>query len=307
MLFDRCLVMFSKCLVELYGHRTRRGIPENQKVFITIIVPKGPNEEEQGFAEIEEFSRFPEEKEILFNVRSRFTVLETEDEWYSEELPYRHLVLLYGAQGFRKFITEKKPIQEISIASLENISCYNCKEHFFQMSEKICFVPITDMKKQIYYCKKCIDYDAAPFLYIPLMDKALVYEAYLRGFLLMNANQRQTPCYGYKCYNCQVRKEEVYFICIDCCEKNGNEKWCEDCFERISKCRTSEHRIIVETSPFSFWFESMSPNESNHLKFHDEVMKENSQLFEQGEMYFETHEYERQSNTTVSIFRKMKE
>lgn len=61
----------------------------NQKVFITILVPKGPNEEEQGFAEVEEFSRFPNEKEILFNVRSRFTILETE-----LQSSYHHLVLL---------------------------------------------------------------------------------------------------------------------------------------------------------------------------------------------------------------------
>ncbi len=94
---------------------------------ISILVPKAPNEQEQGFAEIEEYSRYPEEEEILFNVRSRFTVLETEDDdAYSQTVKCRHLVLLYGAQGFRKFIAEENPIQEVSIPSLESISCAQC-------------------------------------------------------------------------------------------------------------------------------------------------------------------------------------
>jgi len=83
------------------------GVDPSKKVFITIIVSKGSNKEEQGFAEVEEFSQFPKEKEVLFNVRSRFTVLETEDEYvYSGSSKCRHLVLFYGAQGFRQFITE---------------------------------------------------------------------------------------------------------------------------------------------------------------------------------------------------------
>lgn len=94
----------------------------NQKVFITILVPNGLNEEEQGFAEVEEFSRYPEEKEILFNVRSRFTVLQAEDQG-----PYRHLVLLYGAQGFRKYISEKNPTQQISITNINDIICSICQ------------------------------------------------------------------------------------------------------------------------------------------------------------------------------------
>jgi len=119
----------------------------SQKVLITIIVPKGPNEEEQGFAEIDEFSKFPEEREILFNVRSRFTVLETEEK-NSESLQYRHLVLLYGAQGFRKFIAEKSPIQEVLIEDVKSTSCFQCKAR----TEKLFFVTL---QKQIYNCKSC--------------------------------------------------------------------------------------------------------------------------------------------------------
>ena len=263
---------------------------QDEKVFITIIVPRGPNEEEQGFAELEDYSIYPPEKEILFNVRSRFTVLETDDE-YSEELPYRHLVLLYGAQGFRKFIAEKKPIKNVSIQDISDISCSHCKEKFVRMSERICFIPIVDIRKQIYYCKKCLDYDAAPFLCIFLMGKGQIYETEVRGSLLMNAHQRQTPFYGYKCFNCQAKKQKMYFVCTDCGAKG--KKWCGDCFERAPQCRESGHKIVLEMSPFSFWCESMSPNELNHLKFQNDLVKENNHLFEHGEMYFQSHEYEK--------------
>jgi len=120
-------------------------IDPSQKVFTTILIPKGPNEEEQGFAEIEEFSQFSGEREVLFNVRSRFTILETEEK-YAEDFPLRHLVLFYGAQGFRKFLAEQNPIQEVSIPKVENISCHSCKTPSYEMAEKIVFISIRNVK-----------------------------------------------------------------------------------------------------------------------------------------------------------------
>ena len=137
------------------------GIDPSQKVFVTIIVPKGQNEEEQGFAEVEEFSRFPKEKEILFNVRSRFTVLETEDE-YSQNLPYRHLVLLYGAQGFRRYLADQNPTLGAPIP-IQNVPCYHCKV----VPEKMALISLIDPQKQIYFCLKCLDHNFAPFLCVP--------------------------------------------------------------------------------------------------------------------------------------------
>ncbi len=153
----------------------------SKMALITIIVPKGPNEEEQGFAEIEEYSMYPMEKEILFNVRSRFTILETEEE-YSEDLPYRHLVLLYGAQGFRRFITEQNPIQKISKGR------DHCED---EMSGKEVFVSI---RTGLYYCKKYLDESDGPFLCVKMKDLAENIE--VKGFLLMNVNWAQTPFYG---------------------------------------------------------------------------------------------------------------
>jgi len=267
----------------------------SKKVFITIIVPKGPNEEEQGFAEIKEFSDFSGEEEILFNVRSRFTVLETEDDYvYSGTSKCRHLVLLYGAQGFRQLMAEKSPIQEVSIPSIESVSCSHCKVKSLELPDRILFVSLADPKKQSPYCKNCLDFGLSPFLYISTMDKVgKPYATKIKGCLLiMNSSQEQNPFYGYRCCNCQAKKQKAYFTCTDCDGKEN--KWCENCFEKVSKCRDiGNHNIVLETSILSFWCEKMSANELNHLKFQKNLVQKGGEAFQQAEMYFESHKYEK--------------
>jgi len=255
----------------------------NKKAFITIIVPKGLNEEEQGFAEVEDYSLFPLEKEILFNVRSRFTVLETEEK-YSPQLPYRHLVLFYGAQRFRKFMTEQNPVKQVTIKDLKSICCCQCN----QTSGEVLFMPVVDIQKPTFYCKKCLDSaTAAPFLYVPPITKNQATFS-IKGFLLTNSNQKGTPFYGYECSKCHLKKQRKYFICTDC-----DKKWCEDCFENDLNCIQAKHSIILEMTSFSFWCEKMTENELNHLKFENDLVTKNDNEFQQAEMYFESHEYEK--------------
>jgi len=257
----------------------------SKKALITIIVPKGPNEEEQGFAEMEEYSQYPQEKEILFNVRSRFTVLETEDDYaYSENSKCRHLVLLYGAQGFRKFISEENPVQEQLVANAEDLSCTQCHVK----SEGILFFSIADHH---YYCKSCTDSGVGPFLCVDKMEKSQTVK--IKGCPLMNSSPGQTPFYGYKCCSCQAKKQKSYFVCTDCIGK----KWCECCFEKEALgCLKTGHNILLETSPFSFWCERMSANEFNHLKFQNNIVQRDCNVFpqfQQAHMYFESHEYDK--------------
>jgi len=260
----------------------------SKKVFRRIIVPKGPNEEEQGFAEVEEFSEFPPEKEVLFNVRSRSTVLETEDGG-SKDSPYRHLVLLYGAQGLRKFVAEKNPLQQVSIHDFEKISGSWCQgPPSNEMTEKMLFKSLRDPTKPIYSCKGCLDPNLAPFLCVPPKGKRPVM---IKGCLLMNSIQTQIPLYGYQCSKCGVKNQKGYFVCIDCCE--NKMKWCESCFDNALTCMEKAHAVILESSPFSFWCEKMSENELNHLKFQNDLVKDSDHVFQQGSMYFETHEYEK--------------
>lgn len=250
----------------------------SKKVFITIIVPKGPTEDEQGFAEMQEFSEYPQEKEILFNVRSRFTVLETEDDG-----PYRHLVLLYGAQGFRKYITEQNPILDVSI--MGQLSCSHCKD----ASSSIFFLSLNKIspEQQIYFCNKCIDHNSAPFLCVPSVAKKETTTRKVIGCCLL-INPIDFPFYGYECSKCKAKKQTQYFLCTDC-----NQTSCQSCFEKSSTNCTS-HNVILETHPFSFWSQTMSENELQHLKFQNNLVINNKFLgFLQAQMFYQSQLYEK--------------
>ena len=263
----------------------------DQKVFITIIVPKGPNDEEQGFAEIAEFSEFPEE-EILFNVRSRFTVLETENK-HSPGRAYRHLVLLYGAQGFRKFLAEQDATHHISIPRLEKSLCTLCKGQPYQKDAEIFFLSLQDLKKHSYFCQRCfvnLPFETyAPLLCVPVKghshQEAGIYRRKIEGFLLKGP--KKIPFYGYTCDKCQAKKQKLYFKCMGC----NQRKWCTDCIESISDCIKAGHAVILENGPFSFWCEKMNESEKRHLKFHEKMA--NSFIFQQAQMYLESHQYQR--------------
>ena len=264
------------------------GVDPTQKVFITIIVPKGSFEEEQGFAEIEEFSRFPKEKEVLFNVRSRFTVLDTEDK-YSDDLPCRHLVLFYGAQGLRRFLTEENPVQHISIEDIGNILCSHCRISTGKMTEKVFFMALANPEKQMYSCKNCLDNSAAPFLWVLVNEK--VFTTKIEGYLLMSSSQIQIPLYGYKCSKCGAKNRKRYFVCTDCGEKE--KRWCEDCFGKTLSCTEMRHAIILENYPLSFWCEKMTKFELSHLKYQKDLVENNDHTFQQAKMSLEAYEYEK--------------
>jgi len=261
----------------------------NQKVFITILVPKGPNEEDQEFAEVEEFSNYPQEKEILFNVRSRFTVLEAEDS-FAQGLPYRHLVLLYGAQGFRRYIAEENPMEDISIPNVENIACSVCSCH--RISTKMFFRPIINGS---YFCEGCLpDFLAnhnGPFACLPMMYDSRTIELDMKGFALNYPMELKLPMYGYKCSQCHAEYREIYFKCTEC-SRERKKVWCENCLESQMDCIQKGHGIVLESNPFSFWCEGMSENELAHIEYQDLLMEINP-VIQQAEMYFESNQYKK--------------
>ena len=233
------------------------GTDFTKSVFITILVPKGPNEEEQGFAEVEELSESPQEKEVLFNVRSRFTVLEIED------ILCRHVILLYGAQGFRKYMTEQNPVlQEVSIPD-DSISCAHCKTLGAEVNGKMLFVNLEN--GQNYYCPMCLPNftasNTAPFLCVPWINSPN-NKIKIKGFAtaLKNKDSPQIPFYGYQCTKCNTKRQRFYLTCTDC----NQHRWCENCFGNPPPdCFNQNHVILLETSPFSFWSQPMSKKELN--------------------------------------------
>jgi len=276
-------------------------------VFITIIVPKGSNQEKQGFVEIKEFSQYPLEEEILFNVRSRFTILETEEE-YSKELPCRHLVLLYGTQGFRRYVTEQNPVQEISIEEIDKILCSKCKNVIQKSHSNMLFLSLADLQNRSYCCQKCLpsllEDSNNPLLCIPMTGVNEKYTTSIKGVVLRYQDLK-IPMYGYRCHECQSTKQKFYFKCTECNE--AKEKYCCDCLERTKHCLQTKHAIILESSPFSFWCERMPKNEIIHLEIQKKLMKKRSDFPIQGEMYLECHEYQKTIEyNTVYIERNKK-
>ncbi len=271
----------------------------SKKVFITIIVPKGPNEEKQGFAEIDQFSDFPMEKEVLFNVRSRFTVLETEDDYEdSETTKCRHLVLLYGAQGFRRFLTEKNPIQEVFIPSAEDISCAECQGKAQEMPGKVFFISL-GLQEDFYYCEECIDNASRNTLFVCITPaEHIPHIIEIKGCLLKNPTN--LPMYGYRCSKCQVKKQKRYFTCIDC-----SSRWCKNCCSP-RECLEANHHILLETSALQFWFMPMSATEMDHLRYQNDSITNNNidEEFQQAEMYFANHKYEKAIEFYTSYIQK---
>jgi len=261
----------------------------SNQVIMTIIIPKGPIEEGQGFAEVEEFSQYPSEEEILFNVRSRFTIVETEEK-YSKEFPYRHLILLYGAQGFRRFMSEQNPVQEIIIENRDTILCSRCQTGIQATHSNMFFLSLVNVENQSFSCQNCLPdllkVSHIPLLCLPTNDADKRYAAKIRGFVL-SYHEPEVPMYGYKCYRCQSSKQSFYFKCLQCNE--GKEKYCLNCVNTIS-CIQLKHVIILENIPFGFWCEKMSESELNPLKVQNEIFSENDQLFLQAKMYFESQE-----------------
>jgi len=273
----------------------------DKKVFISIIVPKGLHEEEQGFAEIAEFSEFPGEQEVLFNVRSRFTVLETEDK-HSLDLPYRHLVLLYGAQGFRKFLAEAENVEkEVSIPSSENISCEICKKtgiHQGTGSGKMFFLSLADLQNRTYICQKCLSKyrkdNNTPLLCIPILEELTNYTTKIKGCVMTFPKKKDLYLslylYGYSCEKCKIKKCNLYLKCTQCNE--GKEKWCADCRDNVSGCMKAGHAVVLESSPFSFWCEKMSEAESYHLRYQNGILTEDK-LFTQAEVYSQSSQHQK--------------
>ena len=112
--------------------------------------------------------------------------------------------------------------------------------------------------------------------------------AKIQGCLLTTPNTTEIPFYGYKCHKYYAEKQKLYFTCTDCDETK--KRWCESCFQKGKlKCLGIGYNIIVETKPFSSWCERMSKLELNHLKFQNSFGLNHDNIFQQAEMYFESH------------------
>jgi len=260
-----------------------------KKALITIIVPQGPNEGEQGFAEVKEFSDFAMEEEVLFNVRSIFSVLEASS-IEIQGVQCRHLVLLYGAAAWRRHLTQHNPTVKVTVKA--SSCCTLCG------NDKICYASLA--KPGGLFCRMCLNpsfvsNDIQPLLCIkPLqVDKTFEVKGKLIKYPLQGS---QTPLfYGYKCSICLKAREPIYYKCTDCDEEAKNI-YCYACLhqnDHQTECHQDpNHNLLLETIPFSFWSQAMRKGELSHLQTQDDLLKQ-GYVFQQAETFFLNGEYEK--------------
>ena len=274
-----------------------------KKALITIVVPAAPDKGEQGFAEVKDLSDYAAEDEVLFNIRSRFTVLEAKIEEINGQ-NYRHLVLLYGAQAMRSFVSTSNPIIEINLRNLDPTKCGDCHESIkYTSADKNTLLFVDLKRKEHYTCFKCLTKTKAnkrsPHMCLSFeqVDRRIKEDSSIvrvKGMVMKYTESTTISLYRSRCKQCQslhqIGKgvEQCQFRCLSCC--NSNARWCEGCFDVEKECLKSGHEIIVEFEPFTFWSERMSAEEVGHLEHHKERQKNMASL-KQAKAYFEAEDY----------------
>jgi len=268
-----------------------------KKALITIIVPQGPNEGEEGFAEIKEFAieKFKKEDEVLFNVRSRFTILQAESEEINGVM-CRHLVLFYGAQAWRKYLKQHDCVQNIPIEQEEKhlalLKCVYCQLQIQGISS---YDYRSLRKKDEYICNHCAEFKnnlLEPLLCIPF-GESQNRNRNLGGRIMTypNSQDLKIPFYGYKCVECQLTKGEVYYKCVEC-QDSRKRLWCKECVFGKSECLLEKrHNMILEKIPFSFWHEKMTESEFHHVIYEEGVI--DNHTLQQAEIFYRSYEYEK--------------
>jgi len=287
--------------IEMYGFlSTSKSLKEAQKfakadpinkAFVTFIVPACPDIGEQGFADVKLFSDFQNEEEVLFNVRSRFTILETTS-IQIDNVTMRHLVLLYGAQAWRRYLLEEKPTCTVMVDNSKPVKCLHCDRIIDVSKVAMLFHYLSSPPG--FTCHNCLNVTNAPLLCVPSFQRYATRPAErkiatfkLKGLALPYDKDVRVPFYGYKCVLCMKDRPESCFKCVDCYPR---KVWCGGCSTEIRECTTLGHKVVYERNPFSFWCHAMPEKERNHLIYQNSLLKCNK-MFIQAQIFDSSHNY----------------
>jgi len=221
------------------------------KIFITIIVPPLPEFDDQGFVDVSEFSDFKGEKEILFNVRSKFQILQAAVGKIDERgTRARHLILLFGAQQLRKYMTRNQPSinLELELPSQEIIQCKVCGE------DKNLFGFQQDTTQV--FCFDCLVKNPlpkdVPILTLDKKNTKRIAKKIPGKYLQFTT--KEAPGFSlsdYKCCDCQATGKPNYYKWIT---QDGKEiQQCSECF--VKKKEVKAEFLISEAYPYTFWLE----------------------------------------------------
>jgi len=262
------------------------------RALITVILPVCPNKGEPGFVEMKEFSDFAAEDEVLFNIQSRFTVLEATVEEINGK-KYRHVVLLHAAQAIREFMKEKDQETKLQAAPAGTIKCNICKSQVWSEDEYYVNYPTPCLCK---FCAKGAKpaFGKAPLIYVapPSLYGGPVAQngargLKLRGLMLLNPERFDIPFYGYKCGSCGQKGSKIYYKCTVCTEPV--KTFCEKCIAKKLACVDEGHGIMMERNPYTFWCEKISERQLATIKYITEPPNVNS--FDLAQHFFSIRDY----------------
>jgi hypothetical protein len=257
----------------------------NKKALISIIVPNFPEKGEQGFAEMSNYTDFPGEDEVLFNVRSRFTVLEVTMEEI-DGIKMRHLVLLYGAQAMRRYTTLHNPFIEVQISITQTTKCNECKQQISKGEESVIAVDIYENHK--YLCTDCIKQShqtnrLVSLCFSPLAcnmlssssEKSKTINLKIEGTMMPYQDSLNVPFYGDQCVICKGTKLNCCYRCINC--EAAKKIYCNNCFhdQNINNCLQKGHMVIAQGYSFCFWSDKMYKMEEHHFNYQKKQLKKN--------------------------------
>jgi len=257
------------------------------KVFITVVVPGLPVQDAKGFAEVEEFSVFPEEEEVLFNLRTRFKVVEISVEEVNGN-KYRSVVLLFGAEKLKEHVTREKRVIEIEIEEkIGEMKCKECGENkenrmYIELGNKGVVCEDCTMKSE--------DPSPSPLLWVNNSNIKKI-----EGELLLSNNS----FVGYKCEKCQGKIRRRCFRILRNSTTKEDKKYCEECWKKQKK--DQNRPVIMERSGWSVWTQKLSEAE---LRYPTEA-GQGLQL--QGEVYYSCENYKKAKEYFEKLWRMMQE
>jgi len=266
-----------------------------KKVFITIIVPPFPDPEldEQGFINISKYSPF-EEKEILFNVRSRFQVLKV------GTIPVlktecRHLVLFYGTHLLRKHITLKKPFTSLEFHMSPLCNYCKSKNNLFSFG----------IEENQTVCKECLRKGSASsaIFFWPINEKdEEMKKIDCPGEILKFPKGASFADSDYKCDVCLRKGEKEYFKW-----KNINDERiiieCAECFEKDQESKEG-YFLILEANPYMFWSKGQNVWEKADMEFTTEE-NERFQEWEGADVFFQVQSFAKGKEVCQRILKNL--
>ena len=208
---------------------------------------------------------FKNEEEVLFNVRSRFRILEAATEEING-IKCRHLVLLYGVQEFKRYVRAQNPVIKIKIDDIKKMKCSTCQSQIQMSNSSRIFINLSNIKEIC--CTDCLKQyktdNRSPLLSLITCGRKFNFQ--VEGFVMKCQENIEIPFYGSKCEECQQIPSKCVYRCLDC--EGPKKVYCELCLKKTSSCNQAKHLMFLERYPFSFWSEKMTDDELYSLEYH---------------------------------------